>query len=237
MASVKEVQEALAALGLYLGAIDDVWGEMTEQAVIAFQRINRLTMNGKISTKLLDMLFSDDMEDRAAPPERDDGRPEAPGNPARWPSGNPDSLECYFGAVGTDQVRIKTAYPLRLAWDLNTIMDGFSCHRLVADPMEYIFRETLAHYGQDKVHDLRLDRFGGCLNVRKIRGGNYYSTHAWGIAVDIDPANNRLDWGKSKASLAKPEYNAWWEIIESTGAQSLGRRKNYDWMHFQFAKV
>jgi hypothetical protein len=28
-----------------------------------------------------------------------------------------------------------------------------------------------------------------------------------------------------------------WKIIESEGAVSLGRRKDYDWMHWQFARL
>ena len=231
--SVKDVQVVLADLGLYTGKVDDEWGELTEQAVVAFQRLNGLPTNGKISSKLLDLLFAE-IDDRAEQPAVQAG---CLVKPMRWPSSNTTSLTAFYGDVGMNQVRIKTAYPLRLAWDLNTCLDGFSCNRLVADPMQRIFTETLAHYGLDKIRELRLDRFGGCLSVRKIRGGDYYSTHAWGIACDIDPANNQLKWGKDKASLASPEYNAWWEIVESTGAISLGRSRNYDWMHFQFATI
>ena len=59
------------------------------------------------------------------------------------------------------------------------------------------------------------------------------STHAWGVAVDVDPERNQLRWDKSRAKLALPEYEPWWKIVESYGATSLGRRRNYDWMHFQ----
>ncbi len=234
--TVKEVQEALAELGFYTGNIDDAWGELTAQAVSKFQYINGLPENGKISTKLLDLLF-EDIEDRAAEPTPF-SQPQEPTAPtSHWPRDDQDSLGRFYGAPGTNQIKIKTAYPLRLAWDLNTVLDGFSCHQLVATSMEQIFAETLAHYGLDKIKELRLDRFGGCLNVRRIRGGKRLSTHAWGIAVDIDPANNQLRQTSVEASLAKPEYDPFWQIIESTGATSLGRTKNYDWMHFQFAGI
>lgn len=237
MATVKELQEALAALGLYTGRIDDQWGELTAQAVIAFQRINAMPPNGKISTKLLDLLFGQDIGDRQQPPAPSKGRADQPNSKARWPSSNPDSLQAFYGDPGMDQVKIKLAYPMRLAWDLNIVINTFGCHRLVADSMEHIFAETLAQYGIDKIKALHLDRFGGCLNVREIRGGNFLSTHAWGIAVDLDPANNQLRWGRGKAAFSKPDYEPFWEIVESTGAVSLGKRKNYDWMHFQFATV
>lgn len=237
MATVKDVQQALAGLGLYTGRIDDEWGEMTAQAVVSFQRLNNMPQNGKISTKLLDLLFEQAVDDRQQPPQPSQGYPELPNRINRWPSSNPESLANFYGEPGMNQIKIKLAYPMRLAWDLNTVINTFGCHRVVASSMEHIFAETLAQYGIDKIKELRLDRFGGCLNVREIRGGNFLSTHAWGIAVDLDPANNQLRWGRGKATLSRPEYEPFWEIVESTGAVSLGRKKNYDWMHFQFATV
>jgi hypothetical protein len=237
MATVKEVQQTLANLGLYTGKIDDEWGEMTTQAVIAFQRINAMPPNGKISTKLLDLLFGQEVDDRQQSPPAKSGVLLSGDTDRRWPSSNPESLAEYYGEPGMDQERISLPYSMRLAWDLNTAINTFACHRLVADRMTHIFREALAHYGLEKIRDLRLDRFGGCLNIREIRGGNFLSTHAWGIAVDLDPANNQLRWGRGKAAFSKPEYEPFWEIVESTGAVSLGRKKNYDWMHFQFATL
>jgi hypothetical protein len=70
-----------------------------------------------------------------------------------------------------------------------------------------------------------------------MRGGTALSMHAWGIAVDLDPINNQLRWGKDRASFARPEYLPFWKIVEAHGATSLGRAKNYDWMHFQFATI
>lgn len=73
--------------------------------------------------------------------------------------------------------------------------------------------------------------------MRKMRGGSKWSMHAWGIAIDIDPSNNRLRWGKDKARLARPEYDEWWQIWEGHGWTSLGRVKDYDWMHIQAARL
>jgi len=92
---------------------------------------------------------------------------------------------------------------------------------------------VLAHYGQAEIRRLRLDLFGGCYNYRRMRGGSAWSTHAWGIALDFDPDRNQLSWGRDKASFAKAEFDKWWEIWENEGWTSLGRTKNYDWMHVQ----
>jgi hypothetical protein len=99
-----------------------------------------------------------------------------------------------------------------------------------------VLNRVLSHYGEEKIKALGLDMFGGCLNVRKIRGGNRYSTHSWGISIDYNPAQNKLRWGKDKAQFAKPEYDMWWKCWEDEGWISLGRLKDYDWMHVQAAR-
>ena len=70
-----------------------------------------------------------------------------------------------------------------------------------------------------------------------MRGGTRWSTHAWGIAIDYDPDRNQLKWGRDRAAFARPEYDAWWRLWEEEGWVSLGRTRNYDWMHVQAAKL
>ena len=155
----------------------------------------------------------------------------------KWPDQNYSELVKFYGEVGTNQTTLILPYKMKLAWDLNTEISKISCHIKVKDSLERIFQKTLSHYGLEKIKELRLDVFGGCLNVRKMRGGSSWSMHSWGIAVDLDPDRNQLKWGKDKASFSKPEYDAFWKIVEDEGATSLGRAKNYDWMHWQFANL
>ncbi len=103
--------------------------------------------------------------------------------------------------------------------------------------IEKIMRAVLDHYGLERVQELRLDYFGGCYNDRSIRGGTLPSMHSWGIAIDFDPANNQLRWGRDRATFSRPEYQAWWEIWEAEGWVSLGRQRNFDWMHVQAASL
>ena len=95
----------------------------------------------------------------------------------------------------------------------------------------------LEEYGEEEIVRLRLDLWGGCLNVRKMRGGTRYSMHSWGIAVDYDPDRNRLKWGRDRAAFAGPDYDVWWRFWEEEGWVSLGRTRNIDWMHVQAAKL
>lgn len=155
-----------------------------------------------------------------------------------WPS--QAGVRSYFGEPGNPQATAGIAelpYPMKIAWDKNQIIRRFRCHAKVAEPMERIFQKTLDHYGQEGVTDLALDIFGGCYNFRPMRGSTNWSMHAYGIAVDLDPEHNQLKWGRDRAKFAKPEYEPFWQIVEGEGALSLGRARNYDWMHFQFARL
>lgn len=157
-------------------------------------------------------------------------------NPNRWPSRAEAELINYYGEPGANQTRLELPYPLRLAWEKRTVVNSLSCHKLVRPSLERVFARQLTHFGLEKIRELRLDLYGGCLNVRQERGGNQWSTHAWGIALDFDPDRNQLKWGRDRAAFARPEYEEWWQIWEDEGWVSLGRSKNYDWMHVQAAR-
>jgi hypothetical protein len=135
--------------------------------------------------------------------------------------------------TGTYLVNIKLPYPMRIAWDKNTKVKTMRCHHAVAKQFEAIFADILAHYGYEKIVELGIDLFGGCFNFRQMRGGTEYSSHAWGIAIDLDPERNQLKETAKTARFARPEYKPMIDIFYKHGFISLGREKNYDWMHFE----
>lgn len=164
-----------------------------------------------------------------------DGRHAASG----WPTEREVlSGHSIFGQPGDrgSLVSIPLPYPLRPSWSPDTELSSITCHRLIAGPLTRIFQRTLEHYGMERIRELRLDIYGGCFNNRPIRGGSRPSLHAWGIAVDLDPERNTLYMSAPEAAFSGPEYDAFWSIVEKEGAFSLGRERNYDWMHFQFAR-
>lgn len=153
-----------------------------------------------------------------------------------WP--NQAGVRAFYGEPGNPQCTAgmaELAYPMKIAWDKTAVIRRFRCHAKVEKPFERIFAATLAHYGLPEIQRLGLDLFGGCYNLRQMRGGTAWSMHSWGIAIDLDPTRNQLKWGRDRAAFAKPAYEPFWKIVEAEGATSLGRARNFDWMHFQFA--
>lgn len=131
---------------------------------------------------------------------------------------------------------ITLPYPMRIAWDTKVVVNKMQVHKFVATSIQNIFKEILATYGLPEIQRLGIDLFGGCFNFRKMRGGNEWSVHSWALAIDLDPARNGLKQTSKTAQFAKPEYKPMIDIFYKYGWHSLGRAKNYDWMHFQAIK-
>ncbi len=224
----KQLQRTLRGLGLYWGRIDGINGPRTKEAVKKFQRLHPpLVVDGIAGRRTEAAMFLQPYGSRDVD--------EVARKRGKWPRQR--DVREFYGPVGRNQIRLLLPYKMRIAWDLDKSITRMTCHRKVAEAMEEIFEGTLNHYGHEEVQRLGLDLYGGCLNVRKMRGGSRYSMHAWGIAVDIDPARNQFRWTKSRAHLSRPVYEPFWKIVEGTGAVSLGRQRNMDYMHFQFARL
>ena len=127
-------------------------------------------------------------------------------------------------------------YPMKLAWDLDTKVTKMRCHKLAAEAFLNVFNDLLAEYGMKEIERLGIDLFGGCFNYRKMRGGSEWSKHSWAIAIDLDPARNKLKETAKTARFARPEYQPMIDIFYNNGFISLGIEKNYDWQHFELRK-
>lgn len=143
----------------------------------------------------------------------------------------------FYGKVGTKQAKCKLPFPMVLAWDRSSKLTSYSCHELVKDSMERAWQNIFDHYGYEQIKELGLDKFGGCLNVRKMRGGTSWSMHSWGIAIDVDPDRNALHTSWKNAQMSKPAYKKYHEFWYAEGAINLGIERNMDAMHTQFARL
>ena len=130
-------------------------------------------------------------------------------------------------------VTLNLPYPMRLAWDTDETVTKIRCHKLVAAKFEAVFKDLLETYGLTRIKELGIDLFGGCFNFRKMRNGNAWSKHSWGIAIDLDPARNTLKETRATARFARPEYQPMIDIFYKHGFISLGVECNFDWMHFE----
>jgi hypothetical protein len=143
----------------------------------------------------------------------------------------------YFGESGSGLGLLQLPYPMVLAWDTKQSVNRVTLHTKVHASASRAFKRILDHYGYDQIKALGLDKFGGSYVKRAMRGGTNLSMHSWGIAMDFDPERNQLRWGRDKARMARPEYGAFLDAWQQEGWISLGRERNFDWMHVQAARL
>lgn len=98
------------------------------------------------------------------------------------------------------------------------------CHRLLVPVFKAVFASIHAAglWSSLKTYD-------GCFAYRPQRGGNKLSTHAWGIAIDLNADTNRLGTaGDMPTSVI--------QLFEANGFMWGGRFSRPDPMHFQFCR-
>lgn len=218
------LQSRLTAHGFPVGGIDGVIGPITIAAIKAFQLKHRIRVSGLA-----------DAETVAALRLPSSPVPQMPPKSNVWPTQK--NVPSFFGEVGKNTVLIDAPYEMRLAWDRSARIKRISVHKLVADSALRVLQRVEGIYSRKEREDIGLDVFGGCLNVRRMRGGTEWSMHSWAIAMDFDPERNQLNWGRDKARLAQSDALPFWEAWEAEGWVSLGRTRNYDWMHVQAARL
>lgn len=164
-----------------------------------------------------------------------DAAPDPTTASTRWPRDTRDEMEAFYGPHGDEAqlVSITPPYPLYYA---GHVAAKIRVHRKIASTVLEVLELVQQTYGAE-THALQLDVFDGCFNDRPKRGGTSWSTHAYGAAIDWCAARNTLHQDHTTALFARPEYVRWWEIWESVGAVSLGRARDFDWMHVQFARL
>ena len=228
---IHRIQTQLKGLSIYTGKLDGVAGPKTLAAIRGFQRINGLKVDGIPGPITMGRLFPAPLVMPLAV------SPKVTTNRVKndWPRQR--DVPDFYGAIGKNQVKVKMPYTQWLAWDLRKSVSSESYHMKVADSALRVHNRILAHYGLAEIARLHLDVTGGTLAVRKTRGGTSWSLHSWGIAKDQDPERNQWKWGRDRATLDDKAYDAYWGFWEDEGWVSLGRMKNFDWMHVQACRL
>lgn len=227
--AVEELQSALVERGHAID-IDGDFGARTEEAVRKFQTTFGLDPDGIVGPATIAELGKPFEDLPPAPPPMKTGTSAVKN---KWP--RQASCPSFYGAVGKSQKTLILPFPMRIAWDKGKVVTKFSVHSKVHDSAARVFARIASEYSEAQRRETGIDLFGGCLNVRVMRGGSAYSMHSWGIAIDFDPERNQLKWGRDQARLAKPDCERFWKAWEDEGWLSLGRARNFDWMHVQAA--
>ena len=142
-----------------------------------------------------------------------------------------------YGKTGENLDIFISPFPLRLSWDLATRVRKIRCHNDMGPKLIKALSEILDTYGLEKIQELEIDVYSGCFNDRKIRGSETrLSMHAFGAAIDLNPAKNGMRTKTEDAQFSKPEYKKFVDIMERNGLYSFGRVHGNDWMHFSICK-
>lgn len=245
----KEIQRFLNTKGHAL-KVDGIIGPLSRRALCEVLKANEISHNSWYISRCLIAIQQYIMKSVGIDPGAIDGLmgpntryaierwqnkqrvvPNASNRSNTWPSDS-DARE-FYGAPGTNLDLLKLPYPMVLAWDPSTVVTRFAINRKCKDSAHRVLTKVRDHYGIPGIKNLGLHLFAGCYNNRPKRGSKSKSTHAYGAAIDFDSEHNQFRWHSDRAVFARPEYDAWWGFWEEEGWISLGRERNYDWMHVQ----
>lgn len=162
----------------------------------------------------------------------------APRTAGPRPADNVAALNKFYGPPGESHlVEFEFPFPMRLYSRDGKVISRTRCHRRVAASLAAILEEIRDSYGSDWIEHHGLHVFGGIYHHRTMRGGTSLSRHSWGIAIDLNPAENALHtpWRQSRighSGFATMPAEAI-DIFERHGWKSGARAWGRDAMHFQ----
>lgn len=106
------------------------------------------------------------------------------------------------------------------------LKDGkFYGHEALEQPLKKAFQCL-----QDNELLEELETWDGCYNVRKMSSGRSWSVHSWGLAIDLNAADN----GYGDEPSFSEEFV---ECFENAGFTWGGRWQTPDGMHFQLPVI
>jgi hypothetical protein len=153
----------------------------------------------------------------------------------------PNGIEEIRGAFGDPDTYLKPDGTLKTTWERDNIVrvplpypipyafaplkiTRIACHRLLGEKFVEVFK-ALGTAGIKPEYLL----YGGCFIVRAMRTSALWSTHTWGIAIDLRPDTNKLG---SKGDMDPKVIR----VFNAHGFTWGGGWQNPDPMHFQYAR-
>lgn len=122
--------------------------------------------------------------------------------------------------------KVTLPFPIKLGFGAQNPVSRFSCHKALVRTFRSVFDEVAAQGLQAAIQT-----FDGCYNYRMKRTSMTWSTHSWGIGIDINASTNPQG-GTVKGDMDPGVVS----IFRAHGFQWGGdfSGKSYDPMHFQF---
>jgi D-alanyl-D-alanine carboxypeptidase len=120
--------------------------------------------------------------------------------------------------------RMTLPFPLKVSWDHSQTVNAITCHKLLANVFAGVFDRLQVAGSPSKITS-----FGGCFSFRPQRTGTRLSTHAWGIAVDLNPETNQQG---TVGNMDPAVITIFREAGFKWGGDWQGKAR--DPMHFQF---
>lgn len=115
-------------------------------------------------------------------------------------------------------------FPILLSGNPPTLVTKIYCHKKLVE----VFSGTFVAIKEEGLAD-RIKSYGGCFNFRLKRKGGKFSTHCWGIAVDLNVETNQMG---SAGDMDSSVVNVFRRFGFKWGGDWSGKSK--DPMHFQF---
>lgn len=227
MNHVVQLQTLMYNMGYFNGKIDGVWGKVTQQA---YDDILYATSDESISDTSEPVVYSNlpelSLQDQGISLVDLEGNV---ASEAILPAYSTADMNRAFGKMGTRVISIPLPFPMRLAWDKSVVVNTTMAHINMEKPFTDAMDQALEHYSLAGLQELGLDLYGGCFNIRKMTGGSEWSSHSWGVGVDINPVGNPFRMNPSKTTYVDPQYTEFARIMISNGFRTLP----HDLMHWQ----
>jgi peptidoglycan hydrolase-like protein with peptidoglycan-binding domain len=153
------------------------------QAVAAWQKSHGLKVDGLAGPGTLKAMFGHDIRPGAEQAHDKPGQDKTP-DAGTGDLGRPNGYNAIvktFGEPGTGI--ITTSMPAGHGGKMISV----SCHKKIADKLRAVF-EDIKKDGKSE----HIRTWDGCYVFRKKRSGSGYSTHSWGIAVDVNASDNPM---------------------------------------------
>lgn len=121
-------------------------------------------------------------------------------------------------------VAVPIPFSIPLAWDTKVRVSSVRVNKGLVDVVKATFKAL-----NDRGLAPHIKTYGGAYTYRAKRGVAKYSTHSWGIALDLNTATNQMG---SRGDMPMAVVEVFREFGWKWGGDWSGR--NCDPMHFQF---